>query len=181
MQLSLKNLNLQIKIHEYSLWINNQSSFIQRSVQLQVNRIIEIARVNTWTRSWCRNSSRSEFALELFVLRSRRLRVECNPQMSSSCRGKLPSCLAFNLPLVASLGGTTNGRNTAGRDFRIRQCSGPSRNTYIPWPRLKTGKRVSGFTVLVQFYNSLVWRWTRDASNDFKHGRKVSGRYGRCS
>jgi len=30
------------------------------------------------------------------ALRSRRLRAECIRQMSSSCRGKLPSWLAFN-------------------------------------------------------------------------------------
>lgn len=64
-------------------------------------------------------------ALELFVLRSRRLRAECNPQMSSSCRGKLLSCLAFNPALVASSLGNDDERDasTAGIDFSIRPRS----------------------------------------------------------
>lgn len=89
---------------------------------------------------WRRNSRRSRFALELFVLRSRKLRAECNPQMSSSCHGKLPSCLAFNLPLVASLVGTANGgAQLAG----LSNSTMPPPSRVIPPPRLKT----NGFPV----------------------------------
>lgn len=68
--------------------------------------------------------------------------------MSSSCRGKLLSCLAFNPALVASSLGNDDERDasTAGIDFPIRPCSQPSSapviiiflnsNGYIAWTRL---------------------------------------------